>query len=107
MLFYSDVRGSGNHYVSKLVLPIDPPTFPTDANPGGTGGPTIWNFQLHPAFWYGMALCDSESFPIFTRRCEPDSDENIFDSGDHIRRGTSDATREPRSWSCSSTLQVG
>lgn len=82
LLFYSDVRGSGNHYVSKLVLPIDPPTFPTDANPGGTGGPTIWNFQLHPAFWYGMALCDSESFPIFTRRCEPDSDENIFDSGD-------------------------
>jgi len=82
LLFYSNASGSGNHYVSKLVLPTDPATFPTDANPGGTGRPTVWNFQLHPAFWYGMALCDSESFPLFTHRCEPDTDNNIFDSGD-------------------------
>jgi len=87
LLFYSNVSGSGNSYVSKLVLPTDPPTFPTDANPKGTGGPTIWNFQLHPAFWYGMALCDSESSPLFTHRCEPDTDSNIFDSGDpHLPR---------------------
>lgn len=48
LLFYSNVKGSGNHYVSTLVLPSDPATFPTDANPNGTGGPTVWNFQLHP-----------------------------------------------------------
>lgn len=82
LLFYSNVSGSGNHYVSKLVLPTDPATFPTDANPNGTGGPTVWNFQLHPAFWYGMALCDTESFPNFNHRCLPDSDSNIFDDGE-------------------------
>src|SRR6266436_3460732 len=50
LLFYSNVSGSGNHYVSKLELPTDPSTFPTDANSNGTGGPTVWNFQLHPPF---------------------------------------------------------
>jgi hypothetical protein len=53
LLFYSNVSGSGNNYVSKLVLPTDPPTFPTDANPKGTGGPTAWNFQLHPTHRVG------------------------------------------------------
>jgi len=81
LLFYSGVNGSGNHNVYHLVLPTDPPTFPTDANPQGTGGPTVWNFQLHPTFWFGMALCDSESFPNFSNRCTPNSDENIFDDG--------------------------
>ena len=80
LLFYSDVPGSGNYNVHKIVLPTDPATFPTDANPMGTGGPTVWNFQLHPAFWFGMAMCDTESYPEHTRECEPDSDENIFDS---------------------------
>lgn len=79
VLFYSDVPGSGNYNQYKLVLPKDPSKFPTDANPAGTGGPTVWNFQLHPAFWFGMALCDTESHPNTTRDCKPDSDENIFD----------------------------
>src|SRR6266478_489078 len=82
LLFYSNVSGSGNHYVSKLELPTDPSTFPTDANSNGTGGPTVWNFQLHPTFWYGMALCDTESFPNFNHSCLPDSDSNIFDDAD-------------------------
>ena len=81
LLFYSDVNGSGNHSVYRLVLPTDPLAFPTDANPKGTGGPTVWNFQLHPTFWFGMALCDSESFPNFSNRCNPDTDDNIFDDG--------------------------
>ena len=62
-----------------MILPKDPATFPTDANSAGTGGPTVWNFQLHPAFWMGMAICDSQSFPLYTHRCTPDSDSNIFD----------------------------
>jgi hypothetical protein len=77
VLFYSNVSGSGNNYVSKLVLPTDPSTFPTDANPKGTGGPTVWNFQLHPTVWYGMALCDSESFPLFTHSCKAKSEKQI------------------------------
>ena len=44
----------------------------------GTG--RTWNFQLHPAFWLGMALCDNQSAPEFTHApCTPDSDANIFD----------------------------
>ncbi len=107
LLFYSDVKGSGNHNVYNLVLPTDPPTFPSDANLRGTGDPTVWNFQLHPAFWFGMALCDSESFPNFSNRCIPDSDDNIFDDGNPIRRITSAVTREQLSWSCSSIPRVG
>ena len=39
-----------------------------------------WNFQLHVAFWVGMALCDNQSAPEYTHApCKPDSDENIFD----------------------------
>ncbi|MGB7849052.1 MAG: hypothetical protein WBL63_25800 [Candidatus Acidiferrum sp.] len=79
LLFYSNEPGSGNYTVYKMVLPTDPAKFPTDANLQGTGGPTVWNFQLHPAFWFGMALCDSESNPLSTHRCRPDTDDNIFD----------------------------
>jgi hypothetical protein len=76
-LFYSHRRGSGNSNVYLLTLPVDPPNLPTQDGKGGT-----WNFQLHPAFWFGMALCDSQSAPNFTTKCEPDSDENIFDNPD-------------------------
>jgi hypothetical protein len=79
LLFYSSVPGSGNYTQYQLVLPKDPAKFPSDANPAGTGGPTVWNFQLHPAFWFGMALCDTQSYPLATFDCPPDSDSNIFD----------------------------
>ena len=50
-------------------------------NQDGTAG--TWNFQLHPAFWLGMALCDNQSAPEFTHApCTPDSDTNIFDGTD-------------------------
>lgn len=82
LLFYSDVPGSGNYNQYTIALPRDPAVYPTDANRKGTGQPTVWNFQLHPAFWLGMAMCDTESFPEFSHDCKPDSDDNIFDSGD-------------------------
>jgi hypothetical protein len=74
--FYSNVPGSGNSAVYLLTLPVDPPTPPVQDG-GGT-----FNFQLHPAFWFGMNLCDTQSYPEFTNQCEPDTDENIFDSAD-------------------------
>lgn len=77
LLFYSRIPGSGNAMKYRLHLPTDPATPP---NQQGTGG--VFNFQLHPAFWFGMDLCDTESAPEFTKRCEPDSDENIFDNPD-------------------------
>lgn len=76
LLFYSNTPGSGNSSVYHLTLPKDPPTLPKQDGTGGT-----FNFQLHPAFWFGMAMCDSQSYPEFNNTCAPDSDKNIFDNG--------------------------
>ena len=75
LLFYSNTPGAGNSYISQLTLPKDPPTLPNQSGTGGT-----FNFQLHPAFWFGMAMCDTQSAPEYTNQCTPDSDTNIFDS---------------------------
>jgi hypothetical protein len=75
LLFYSTTPGSGNSYKVLLRLPKDPPRLPLQDGTGGT-----FNFQLHPAFWFGMAMCDTQSYPEFTTTCTPDSDTNIFTS---------------------------
>ena len=78
LLFYSNQRGSGNSTQYQMRLPKDPPVQPTNNGTGGT-----FNFQLHPAFWVGMALCDNQSAPLpSSNRCKPNSDSNIFDSAD-------------------------
>jgi hypothetical protein len=70
--FKSGVPGSGNDMTYTLTLPTDPRQQP---NASGAGGST-WNFQLHPTFWFGLTLCDSESSPEFTKTCVADSDSN-------------------------------
>jgi hypothetical protein len=84
LLFYSDAPGSGNSMTYSLTLPTDPPTLP---NQNGTGG--TFNFQLHPAFWFGMAMCDDQSSPNPggssigpNVTCAPDSNSNIYNSPD-------------------------
>src|SRR6266568_8115499 len=84
LLFYSNQAGAGNNYSSTLTLPKDPPTRPRQDGTGGT-----FNFQLHPAFWFGMAMCDNQSAPNPGGSsvgpnvpCTPDSDSNIFNSPD-------------------------
>jgi hypothetical protein len=84
VLFYSAVAGSGNTMVYLMQLPKDPPTLPKQDGTGGT-----FNFQLHPAFWFGMAMCDDQSAPNPGGSsvgpnilCTPDSDLNIFDGTD-------------------------
>jgi hypothetical protein len=77
LLFYSNTAGSGNSNVYRVTLPTDPSTLPKQDGTGGT-----FNFQLHPAFWFGMAMCDTQSDPNFTTTCTPDSDTNIFDNPD-------------------------
>jgi len=76
VLFYSNKNGAGNNMSYQLNLPKDPAKPP----PGGSA-----NFQLHIAFWFGMAMCDSQSSPNPggsaigpTTPCKPDSDSNIF-----------------------------
>ncbi|HEY7127897.1 MAG TPA: hypothetical protein VH540_28465 [Ktedonobacterales bacterium] len=74
LLFYSNVPGSGNQMQYQLVLPKDPPVRPTQAD-----GNVSANFQLHPTFWFGMAMCDTQSYPLQVSTCAPDSDSNIVD----------------------------
>ena len=86
VLFYSGNAGSGNDNTYRLTLPKEPGLTPRQDGSGGTG-----NFQLHPAFWFGMAMCDDESAPNpawsgslykATTHCTPDSNGNIF-TGDN------------------------
>jgi hypothetical protein len=78
LLFYSHHHGSGNNLQYRLVVPSDPPILPKQNGEGGT-----FNFQDRIAFWLGMDLCDNQSAPEFTHAaCKPNSDSNIFDSGD-------------------------
>src|SRR3989440_9618572 len=72
-LFYSNVPGSGNQMRYDLTLPKDP----SPANPTQAG--KSFNFELHPAFWFGMAMCDTQSYPELLSTCTPDSDKNIVD----------------------------
>jgi hypothetical protein len=73
LLFYSDQPGSGGRSQWQMTLPTDPPPVPKADNSRS------WNFQLHPAFWFGMALCDTQSSPnpIDNHFCKPNSDSNI------------------------------
>jgi hypothetical protein len=72
-LFYSNAPGSGNQMRYTLILPKDP----SPANPLQRG--KSFNFQLHPAFWFGMAMCDTQSYPELLQNCTPDTDKNIVD----------------------------
>ncbi|MFN2582933.1 MAG: hypothetical protein ABR498_09360 [Candidatus Dormibacteria bacterium] len=77
--YYSNTAGSGAQDRWQFQLPADPPTQPTRSN-----GVT-WNFMLHPAIWFGMALCNDGSYPeVHTNigDCKPGSDSNIADCGD-------------------------
>ena len=75
LLFYSNVPGSGNRYQTELTLPVDPAPVPKKGR--------SFNFQLHPAFWFGMALCDTQSYPVAVATCTPDSDSNITPLAQH------------------------
>jgi len=77
LLYYSTTPGSGNSQLYRLTLPTDPATPPAEDGSGGT-----WNFMLHPAFWFGMAMCDDQAAPNPTVACPADSDKNIKTSLD-------------------------
>ena len=85
MLFYSNQPGSGYQMSYNMTLPRDPGN-PTNYSAASTGN--TYNMQLHPAFWFGMAMCDTQSFPqqrLMTgggsttdpSLCPPHSDSNI------------------------------
>jgi hypothetical protein len=71
-LFYSNVPGSGNRMEYALTLPKDP------AGDVPVRGQS-YTFQLRATFWFGMAMCDTQSDPNQIHTCTPDSDKNIVD----------------------------
>jgi len=78
VLFYSNVPGSGNQMRYDVTVPSDPPA----TNPLSRS----YHFELNGAMWFGMALCDTQSYPEQVSTCTPDSDTNIVDpavSPDH------------------------
>ena len=55
-----------------MVLPTDP------AGPAsGTFAGPVHEFQLTPAIWFGLTMCDNQSYPEGTKVCKPDSNSNI------------------------------
>ncbi len=70
--FFSTRSGSGNSARYEMTIPTDP-----KGPPNGTVAGPVWNFQTHIAPWFGMVMCDTESFPETTKICIPNSDSNI------------------------------
>jgi hypothetical protein len=70
-LFYSNTPGSGNQMQYNVTLPVDPPP----SKPLSRS----YNFELNGALWFGLALCDTQSYPEQVSTCTPDSDSNIVD----------------------------
>ena len=75
--FYSSTPGSGNHAQYQLTIPTEP-SGPFSTTNG-------YDFELHPAFWFGMAMCDTQSYPEQMSTCKPDSDSNIVDPTKTLR----------------------
>jgi len=71
MTFLSNAKGSGNNVTWNETLAKDPAALPTVDNPGHDV--SHW-FELSPAPWFSMAVCDPNSYP--QTACTPDSDVN-------------------------------
>ena len=69
--FYSNQPGSSTNLSYVQTLPRDPRALPTVKGPLKD---VTHFFELMPALWYSMALCDANSFPQLP--CTPDSDAN-------------------------------
>ena len=67
--FISSASGSGNTMTYLTKIPVDPRQAPT---PSGS----VTNYgQLSVAPWFGLPMCDPNSYP--QNPCKPDSDTNL------------------------------
>jgi hypothetical protein len=69
--WFSKQRHSSLNAQWRVTLPIDPPNAPSSS----FGGP-VSEFQLAIAPWFGMTLCDDESYPEGNPNCST-TDANI------------------------------
>jgi hypothetical protein len=66
--FISNAAGSGNTMTYFMKVPRDPTRAPTNSG-------TVTKYaELSPAPWFGLPICDPQSYPI--NPCTPDSDSN-------------------------------
>jgi hypothetical protein len=68
--FFSDKPNSGNNMVWSVTLPERDP-IPTQ------NGKSVATWELTPAIWFSLAMCDPKSYPL--NPCKPDSDSNTGD----------------------------
>jgi len=69
--FISSVPGSGNDFTYVNRLSTDPAGTPTTSPKGKTVSDYA---ELSPAPWFGLPICDPNSYP--QNPCKPDSDSN-------------------------------
>ncbi len=74
LAFYASAPGAGSRVQYRVRLPVEPAATP----PAATR-----TFQLAPVFWFGMALCDTQSHPLQVSTCTPASDDNVTDLTRH------------------------
>jgi hypothetical protein len=95
MLFFSHKNGSGNHMSYNVTLPTNPSA--TDPNLPNKS----YSFELSGAEWFGMAICDTQSYPEQVKTCPRDSDSNILDpaiSPKHVGQAYMEMQFYPPGW---------
>jgi hypothetical protein len=103
VLFNSSIPGSGNRQSYNITLPKDP----SAANPTKKG--KSYQFELSGADWFGMAICDTQSYPEQVKTCPPDTDKNILDpsvSPKHVGEAYLEMQFYPPGWIPWPTWQV-
>jgi hypothetical protein len=70
--FTSNQPGSGNNISWTFTIGNDPAAAATDAHPGRDI--SHW-FELTPALWFSLPMCDPDSYP--QTACTPESDSNV------------------------------
>jgi hypothetical protein len=78
--FISNGKNTGNTMTYFMKLPTNPAAPPTS-----TGTVTTYG-ELSPAPWFGLALCDSGSYP--QNKCIPDSNKNSGSIDDPFAAGS-------------------
>ncbi|HJQ02158.1 MAG TPA: hypothetical protein VJ851_11190 [Jatrophihabitans sp.] len=81
LLFDSTRPGSGNQMRYSGILPKEPA-------PSNVPGQRSYDFNLYATFWFGMAMCATESYPNTVKSCIPDSDANIARPGSPFHPGS-------------------
>jgi hypothetical protein len=95
MLFYSQTPGSGNHMRYNVTLPTEP----SASNPNSVN--KSYSFELSGADWFGMAMCDTQSYPEQVKTCPPDSNKNVLSpsvSPKHVGQAYMEMQFYPPGW---------